>query len=353
MWLALLQQINLAYRSVSTYLNIQDYVDEIIYEEIAHKKTLDYLSRTHPDFERLRSGEVSSLSFHVFAYKEVITDASGRPAMGDLNPVSRHKVFTRYVGAGTSPDSAVYLRLLEESDFFDEGRILDEIRLEGGIVSDVGNAVLIEVSWNFEKEGFDEFQVIKDTSSIVRRAERKVGLANQMSGATSISGYVNLMTRIQRDNESAALAVAELKDKARLDEMIARKNATLSRIREAVEEYELHRSAMAREQGRQMVNFLLSAASIITSEYQSSVAKLKSDEMHKKWDGMMDRISKIERDLGTLDRQLGAVEEVMRQLKIAVHESYRINFMNYIDRLARREIFPPPPRDDKPRVRLP
>ncbi|WP_299854654.1 hypothetical protein [uncultured Roseobacter sp.] len=296
------------YKIVAMFFEVETILDEIKFQSLISSSTSDILSSNHPDFVELRNGHVNSVVFQAVMYvnmEDVKFDEFGEA-------FHEKKLMIRYVGAGTSVDSAVYLKMVEDGGFF-EDELWKDLTEEAGDDAVVLDQAFIDVNQNDFGDDFDvrtEF----DHENPVRLAAQKIRLFQSMSKIPSMEGRMRNLIKARNEYENSLLASVSSAERIELMELIRNKEVLAGNLEDSVAKYQDHRRDLAAAQGSQMVSFFLSAASMVANAVEASEQEIKSQQMKDSYDELSAQLGQVKSDISALDASISELNAKVEQL---------------------------------------
>ena len=336
--------LKLSFKALSAWSAIDDAVTDQYIITSADHDLVAFFEGNHPDFLKLTSGDITGLTVHAVLYEYYVHDGTGTILLDDLthDPIPVRGVIFRYVGGGTSSESASYLKLVSDPDFFDDDRVeVDTAHMVGENTLIVKDA-LVEMRWN-HLEGFKDNKVQFDVSGVVKSAKKLIAVHKGLSALPSLEGRLNAVKQSQLSYESAMESSLSLEDKVTFATLTAGKNAILADLTAAIADYEDFRKELQKKQSLQMMEFFLSAASIMASAANSAASKVKFEEMQQDWKALNDKLDAVSEQASALSTKVNAISSQLDAWEKPIPEVYNIMTINVLVPSVHEDVFEPVP----------
>lgn len=321
-----LQALQWAYKGVTGAFKLEAAVSEAYIQTAADKQLAAFFEANHPDFVKLTSGEVTSLTAHAVLYEYLLLDPDG-DVMLDFethDPIRVRGVIFRYVGAGTSASSATYLKIVEDPDFFASSIVNEDASDIVGQKAYGIKTALAELRWD-HTNGFGEPVVITDVEDVVKSAKEQISLHTKLSSLPSLDGRLSAVKQAQLGYESAMAGSLALAEKVAFEELLTSKNTILSQLSDAVRDYENFRREVKKQQSKQMMDFFLSAASIIASAAATAAAKVDKEQMQENWKSLNEKLEAVNSKAESLGAAVNSIASQLKAWDKPIPPVYEIN----------------------------
>lgn len=318
MWQAFMEVFVPGLRVTLGIKKTTDWLDTLQTMKLKHDAdpAITALLNDFPDFKLLENGDITSLTVHVVLY-DYQTDTID----GEGNPVFKRDFILRYVGGGTSLQSATDLKVSEDPDYFSSSAIKSDIMALTGRDNAIPvKALLAETKWNAH-EGFAFKDYEEDVDHVVTEATRKADVISAIDKAPDLQRRVHIVKQAQLEYETALIASLSLKDRIRLQDSISAKNRILADLEAAVADYDAYRQDLARQQSLAVIGYLLSAASL-------AIDILDRQEQMERWGKLNERFDAIEQKIDTLGNAVSLVESEIKALGKKPSVIYQTNILN-------------------------
>lgn len=324
------------YKTVTKLFDVKDQMDEAKFNNLIKLSSSQYLSENHPDFVNLKNGHVSAVVVQAVMFintEDVLIDEFGKP-------YHESKLKFRYVGAGTSVGSAVYLKAVENEEYFDN-EMWSDLTGEFGDDVEVQDQAFIEVTQN---EYADEFnaKVDFDTESPVQSAKSKIKLLEGLTKVPSMDGRLRTLVKARNEYEGSLLASVSSSEKVELLKLIRDKEILVSNLESSVANYERYRKEVAAAQGAQMVGFLLSAASLIVNSVEAADQDLKNGEMQAAYDNLNSQLEVVKSDALLADQKIDELNAKIKEFEKTPAVMNKFNIIIYSGPGDHKNVFLPP-----------